>query len=73
MKGYSLTIEQKESIQGVKYAPFQIFNCVQDIKDIWFTFLTDEDKILITGSDFEWILNCTEKEYTPKVIDFLNK
>jgi len=66
MKGYILTIEQKNIIQGVEYAPYQLFNCVQDENDIWFTFLTDEDKVLITGTDFEWILNCTEKEYVPK-------
>ena len=69
MIGYSLTIEQKESIQGVEYAPFQIFNCVQDINDIWFTFLTDEDKVLITGTEFEWILSCEEKEYVPKEME----
>jgi len=66
MIGYVLTIEQKDSIQGVEYAPFQIFNCVQDINDIWFTFLTDEDKVLIIGTEFEWILNCNEEEYVPK-------
>lgn len=68
MKGYTLTIKQKDSIQEVEYAPYQLFNCVQDINNIWFTFLSEEDKKLITGTDFEWILNCTEKEYIPKII-----
>jgi hypothetical protein len=73
MIGYILTIQEKESIQGKEYAPFQIFNCVQDINDIWFTFLTDEDKVLITGTEFEWILSCNEEEYVPKEVVLNNK
>ena len=72
MIGYILTIEQKDSIQGVEYAPFQIFNCVQDINDIWFTFLTAEDKKLIIGTEFEWILSCEQKEYIPKESVLIN-
>jgi hypothetical protein len=67
MIGYILTIEQKETIQGVEYAPYQMFNCVQDENDIWFTFLTDDDKRLAIGTEFEWILKLEEKEYTPKI------
>jgi hypothetical protein len=66
MIGYTLTIEQKDSIQGVEYAPYQTFNCVQDINDVWFTFLTDEDKTLITNTQFEWILSCQQDEYIPQ-------
>jgi len=33
MIGYSLTIEQKESIQGIEYAPFQIFNCFLQLQN----------------------------------------
>lgn len=66
MIGYILTIEQKDSIQGVQYAPYQDFNCVQDINDVWFTFLTDEDKRLIIGTEWEWILACPQEEYIPK-------
>jgi hypothetical protein len=66
MIGYTLTIEQKDSIQGVEYAPYQTFNCVQDINDVWFTFLTDEDKSLITNTQFEWILSCQQDEYIPQ-------
>jgi hypothetical protein len=66
MIGYILTIEQKDSIQGVEYAPYQTFNCVQDINDVWFTFLTDEDKRLIIGTEWEWIIFCPQGEYVPK-------
>ena len=66
MIGYILTIEQKDSIQGVEYAPYQTFNCVQDINDVWFTFLTDEDKRLIIGTEWEWIIFCPQEEYIPQ-------
>lgn len=65
MIGYILTIEQKNDIQGKEYAPYQFFNCVQDINDIWFTFLTDEDKRLIIGTQYQWLLYCIEGEYVP--------
>ena len=63
MIGYILTIEQKDEIQGQYYAPFEIFNCVQDIDGIWFTFLTDDDKRKIIGSQYEWLLSCPQGEY----------
>jgi hypothetical protein len=63
MQGYKLTIEQKESIQGKKYAPYQLFNCVQDYKDNWFTFFTDEDKTLITQTEFNWLLDLDLVEF----------
>jgi hypothetical protein len=63
MIGYILTIEQKDDIQGKLYAPFQEFNCVQDINDVWFTFFTDEDKIEIIGTQYEWVLYCPQGEY----------
>jgi len=39
MEGYILTHEQKEGIEGKFYTPYQFFNCVQDINDVWFLFL----------------------------------
>jgi hypothetical protein len=65
MIGYILTIEQKEDIQGKEYAPYQIFNCVQDINEVWFTFLTDDDKRIIIGTQYEWLLFCPQGEYNP--------
>ena len=63
MIGYILTIEQKDDIQGQEYAPYQYFNCVQDINNIWFTFLTNDDKRAIIGTQYEWLLYCQQGEY----------
>jgi hypothetical protein len=68
MKGYILTIEQKESIQGVEYTPYQFFNCVQDINNVWFTFLSEQDKSEIINSEWAWILDCPSVEYVPPIV-----
>ena len=66
MIGYILSNLQKDDIQGKEYAPYQTFNCVQDINDVWFTFLTDDDKRAIIGTQYEWLLSCPQEEYVPK-------
>lgn len=66
MIGYVLSNIQKDDIQGKEYAPYQIFNCVQDINDVWFIFLTDDDKRAIIGTQYEWLLSCPQEEYIPK-------
>lgn len=70
MIGYKLTIEQKEIIHEVLFADAQAFNCVQDINDEWFTFISDQQKPFIVGTQFEWILNCEQVEYVAPVIDW---
>lgn len=65
MIGYILTIEQKDNIQGKEYAPYQILYCVQDINNIWYIILTDNDKREIIGTQYEWLLSCPQGEYVP--------
>jgi len=65
MIGYILTEEQKEQVQGQFYAPYEFFNCVQDINGVWFLFLTEEDKGQVSQTDYAWLLTLTEGEYTP--------
>lgn len=66
MIGYILTTEQYEQIQGQYYSPSQFFNCVQDINDVWFLFLSDQDKEEIAATEWAWILDLPQGEYTPK-------
>ena len=73
MDGYKLTIQQKDSIQGVCYADAQYFNCVQDINGEWFTFLSDADIIIVTDSEWAWILNCPYVEYVPPINPPINE
>ena len=65
MIGYILTIEQKEEIQNKKYAPFQHFNCVQDINGIWFNFITQQQITKVQESQYAWVLTLPTVEYVP--------
>lgn len=66
MLGYQLLEQQYEQIQGQYYSPSQFFNCVQDIDDVWFLFLSDQDKEEIAQTDWAWILELPTGEYIPK-------
>ena len=66
MIGYILTTEQYEQVQGQFYAPYEFFNCVQDINDIWFTFFSDQQKETVSQTEWAWILELPEAEYVPK-------
>jgi hypothetical protein len=65
MQGYILTIEQYEQIQGKEFAPYQYFNCVQDINGVWFNFITDQQKNDIEQSQYAWVLTLPQGEYVP--------
>lgn len=66
MIGYILSIEQYEQIQWQYYSPSQFFNCVQDINNVWFLFLSDQDKEEIAQTEYAWILELPQGEYIPK-------
>ncbi len=66
MIGYILTTENYDQIQGQFYTPYEFFNCVQDINDIWFLFLSDQDKAQIEGTEWAFILYLPTGEYIPK-------
>ena len=65
MIGYILTIEQYDQVQGQFYAPYEFFNCVQDINGVWFLFLSEQDIPLVQSSQYAWILDLPEGEYVP--------
>ena len=66
MIGYILTEKQYEQIQGQEFAPYQHFNCVQDINNIWFNFVTEQQIPLIQDSQYAWALDLPQTEYIPK-------
>jgi len=67
MLGYQLTIEQKEQIQGMQFAPYECFNCVQDINNVWFTFVSEQQIPLVEASEYAWVLDLPEAEYIPPI------
>ena len=65
MIGYQLTEEQKDQIQGKEFAPFEQFNCVQDINDFWFNFISDQQISQVEASQYAWVLTLPQAEYIP--------
>jgi len=66
MIGYILTTENYDQLQGQFYTPYEFFNCVQDINDVWFLFLSDQDKAQIESTEWAFILDLPTGEYIPK-------
>jgi hypothetical protein len=66
MIGYILTETEKDAIQGQEFAPFECFNCVQDINDVWFNFVTEQQIPLVEASQYAWVLDLPTGEYIPK-------
>lgn len=63
--GYILTNSEKDQLQGQYYSPYQFFNCVLSIDDIWFLFLSHEDKIDLINTEWDWVLSLPEGQYVP--------
>jgi hypothetical protein len=70
MIGYILTQEQYQEIQGQEFAPFERFNCVQDINDVWFNFVTEQQIVQVEASEYAWVLTLPTGEYIPKPTPF---
>lgn len=67
MIGYILTTEYYNEVQGQFYTPYEFFNCVQDINDVWYLFLSIQDKEqILNDATWNWLLTLPEGEYTPK-------
>jgi hypothetical protein len=69
MIGYKLTIEQKNAIHGQFYNENCFFNCVQDINNDWFLFLSDSDKAELVNTNYAYLLLLSEFEYVPPIIE----
>jgi hypothetical protein len=65
MIGYTLTPEQKDLIQGKEFAPYECFNCTQDINGVWFNFVSEQQIPQVEASAYAWVLDLPEAEYIP--------
>ena len=65
MLGYILSNEQKDQVQGQFYSPYEFFNCVADINGVWFLFLSEQDKESFKDSEYMWLFDLPQGEYTP--------
>jgi hypothetical protein len=65
MIGYQLTPDQYTQVQGQYYTEYQFFNCVLSIDNVWFLFLSDEDKPIVATTEYAWVLDLPQAEYIP--------
>jgi hypothetical protein len=65
MIGYILTNEQSQVIDKQFYSNNQFFYCSQDVNEIWFILLSEDDKKVIENTNYEWILDCPKSEFIP--------
>jgi len=63
--GYTLSESEYNQVQGQYYTEYQFFNCVLSIDNVWFLFLSDEDKQVVATTEYAWVLDLPEAEYIP--------
>lgn len=70
MEGRIVTNQQAEELQGVFFDSDTFFNFVQDINDVYFLFLSEQDEIDISNTQYAYLLDIPLSPYTPKPSPF---
>ena len=74
MLGRKLTTEQANQINGVFVSPETFINVVYDINDNPFIFLSEYWEEALSSTEFNYLLEISKEEYTPKQeVDVLNQ
>ena len=66
MEGRIVTNETAESLQNVFFDSDTFFNFVQDINDVYFLFLSEQDEADISPTEYAYLLEIPLSEYIPK-------
>ncbi|MFY8248488.1 MAG: hypothetical protein ACOVJ5_02170 [Gloeomargaritales cyanobacterium] len=66
MEGRIVTTETAESLQGVFFDADTFFNFVQDINDVYFLFLSEQDATDIANTEYAYLLDIPLSEFIPK-------
>lgn len=64
--GRIVTNETAINLQGVFIDDDTFFNFVQDINDVYFLFLSEQDEIDVSQTEYAYLLNIPLSPYTPK-------
>lgn len=73
MEGRIVTTETAESLQNVFFDSDTFFNFVQDINDVYFLFLSEQDEADIAPTEYAYLLDIPLSEYTPKQTPIINE
>lgn len=65
MEGRIVTNEQAENLQGVFIDDDTFFNFVKDINGIYFLFLSEQDEIDVSQTQYAYLLEIPLSPYTP--------
>ena len=66
MEGRIVTTETAESLQGVFFDADTFFNFVQDINEVYFLFLSEQDEVDILPTEYAYLLDIPLSPYVPK-------
>jgi hypothetical protein len=72
MEGRIVTIETAQELQGIFFDADTFFNFVQDINDVYFLFLSEQDEVDIAPTEYAYLLDIPFSEYTPKQTPIIN-
>ena len=66
MEGRIVTNQTANDLQGVFIDSDTFFNFVQDINDVYFLFLSEQDETDIAQTQYAYLLQIPLSPYTPK-------
>lgn len=66
MEGRIVTNQQAEDLQGVFFDSDTFFNFVQDINDIYFLFLSEDDEQSLINTEWSYLLDIPLSEFIAK-------
>jgi len=66
MEGRIVTTETAESLQGVFFDADTFFNFIQDVNDVYFLFLSEQDAADISVTEYAYLLEIPLSPFEPK-------
>lgn len=66
MEGRIVTNQTAQELQGIFFDSDTFFNFVQDISDVYFLFLSNDDEQNIVNTEYAYLLKIPLSEYIPK-------
>lgn len=65
MEGRIVTNQQANELQGTFIDADTFFNFVQDINGVYFLFLSEQDEIDVSNTEYAYLLDIPLSPYTP--------
>ena len=66
IEGRIVTTETAQELQNVFFDADTFFNFVQDINDVYFLFLSEQDEIDIAPTEYAYLLDIPLSPYVPQ-------